>query len=161
MGVNTILNRASCLALLLAASVPARAEQTASPCAEQIAATGPTLHVTATGARRVAGDIAFTLYGADPARFLKSHGSLAVIRVTLTSTRAAACFTVSSPGDYAVAIYHDENGNHHFDRNFLGLPVEGYGFSNDAPTYLGPPSFGAARIAIHAGDNTASIRLRY
>ena len=109
----------------------------------------------------MAGNVAFTLYGADPARFLKSRGSLVVVRVPLTTSIAEACFTLSEPGAYAVAIYHDENGNHHFDRNFLGLPAEGYGFSNDAPTMLGPPSFDAARIAVHPGENTATIRLRY
>ena len=149
-----ILNRVSCLALLLAIPILAHAGQTATPCQLGTETTGPVLRVDATGARRVAGSIAFTLYGADATRFLKSRGSLAIVRVPLAASGAEA-------GTYAVAIYHDENDNRHFDRNFLGLPVEGYGFTNDAPTFLGPPSFEAARIAVHPGENRVRVRLRY
>ncbi len=155
-----ILNRALCLGVL-ALPLSARAAQTALPCPTDGAAARPALHVTATGARRVAGNITFTLYGADPARFLKSRSSLSVIRVKLAGSSADACFLVSEPGTYAVAVFHDENDNHHFDRNFLGLPAEGYGFSNNAPIFLGPPSFDSVRITVHPGDNTYSIRLHY
>ena len=41
---------------------------------------------------------------------------------------------------YAIAIYHDENSNNKFD-TFLSIPKERYGFSNDAPVFLGPPKF--------------------
>ena len=44
-------------------------------------------------------------------------------------------------GIYAVAVYHDENSNHEFDRSFFGWPVEDYVFSNYAEGSLGPPSF--------------------
>ena len=43
-------------------------------------------------------------------------------------------------GDYAIAIYHDENENDNFDRLF-SLPLESYGFSNNAEVFFGPPSF--------------------
>ena len=162
-GVTEILNRASCLAILLACRLysagAARAEQAAQPCAAGDAPGRPVLHVLATDARPVAGNVTFTLYGKDPARFLKSRGSLLVIRVPLAGSSAEACFSLSEPGTYAVAVYHDANGNHHFDRNFLGLPAEAYGFSNDAPTLLGPPGFDAVRIAVHPGDNSTRIRL--
>ena len=121
----------------------------------------PRLEVDVTGMRRIAGNITLTAYGADPTRFLKHAGSLAITRVMLTGPVAALCVAVSRPGTYAIAIYHDENNNHHFDRNFLGLPAEGFGFSNDAPTGLGPPSFASARIAIGPGVHRIAIHLRY
>ncbi len=153
------------LALCAVALAPlsARASsQSAAPCPAQDApGSGPQLHVVVSGARRVAGNITFTLYGEDRAVFLKPHGSIALTRVTLSGTSAEACFVVSPSGTYAVAVYHDENDNHHFDRNFLGLPAEGYGFSNDAPTLFGPPSFDAARLTVRPGENRIFIRLRY
>ena len=79
----------------------------------------------------------------------------------LSGPSTEACFKVGAPGIYAVAVYHDENDNHHFDKNFLGLPAEGYGFSNDAPTLFGPPAFDAARLVVRPGDNPIRIRLRY
>lgn len=45
------------------------------------------------------------------------------------------------PGTYALAVFHDENGNGKLDTNFLGMPVESYGFSNDARGTFGPPDF--------------------
>lgn len=42
---------------------------------------------------------------------------------------------------YAVTAIHDSNDNDKLDTNFLGLPKEGFGFSNNPRIYFGPPSF--------------------
>ncbi len=52
---------------------------------------------------------------------------------------------------YAVAIYHDQNSNKEFD-TFLSIPVERYGFSNNAEVFLGPPEFEDAAIFVGADD---------
>ncbi len=159
---------AAALLLSAALSAPARADAPApapvhaAACdAPVVTAAWPRIHILATGARRVAGNVTFTLYGDDPKTFLKHAGSLLVTRVTLTGPSAEGCIAVSAPGTFALAIYHDENDNHHFDRTLLGLPAEGYGFSNDAPTLLGPPAFAATRFAVPAAGTRLSIRLRY
>ena len=53
-----------------------------------------------------------------------------------------------SPGSYAIQAYHDENDNLTVDRNFLGLPNEAIGFSNNAPMRFGPPHFEDAEVII-------------
>lgn len=55
------------------------------------------------------------------------------------------------PGRYAVAAYVDNNKNGKQDKNFLGVPLEDYGFSNDARGRFGPPDF--AEAAFDIGDN--------
>ena len=45
-------------------------------------------------------------------------------RVTLT-------FDGLEAGEYAIRIYHDENADRQFNMNFMGVPTEGYGFSNN------------------------------
>lgn len=65
------------------------------------------------------------------------------------------------PGVYAVQVYQDENDNHKVDRNLLGLPKEGVGFSNDAPIHLAPPRFPAAAFTYAGGDQTIHLRLRH
>ncbi len=137
------------------------APQTATPCAPGDAPANQTrLLVDVTGAKPVAGNITFTLYGANPQAFLAHHGSIALTRVTLASPEAEACFALSAPGTYAVAVYHDANNNHRFDRTLLGLPAEGYGFSNNVvPLIL--PSFSSVRIAVPAGESRIAIRLIY
>lgn len=52
------------------------------------------------------------------------------------------------PGRYAVAVYHDENDNGELDTNLLGMPIEGFGFSNDARGFAGPPDFDAAAVEV-------------
>lgn len=65
------------------------------------------------------------------------------------------------PGTYAVRAYHDENGNHRIDRNMLGIPVEGYGFGNDARPVLAPPSFADAAITVGERGTETTLTLRY
>lgn len=65
------------------------------------------------------------------------------------------------PGVYAAQAYQDANNNNILDRNWLGLPKEGMGFSNNAPMRFGPPSFGDAAFTIGTGNAAISFRLRY
>ncbi|HEV2566150.1 MAG TPA: DUF2141 domain-containing protein [Microvirga sp.] len=63
------------------------------------------------------------------------------------------------PGSYAIAVFHDINGNGKLDRSFIGLPNEPYGFSNDVGR-RGPPSFEAARIVVKEPATTVVIPIR-
>ncbi|MFN3640630.1 MAG: DUF2141 domain-containing protein [Flavobacterium sp.] len=61
-------------------------------------------------------------------------------------------------GKYAIAVYQDINKNGILDRNWLGIPSEPYGFSNNPSTIFGPPSFHKA--AFKMKDNlTITIKL--
>jgi uncharacterized protein (DUF2141 family) len=71
------------------------------------------------------------------------------------------CVWLPSPGAYAISAYHDANRNGRFDQSFIGLPQEGYGFSNNPSTLLGPPSFRAARFVVPAEEARITIRLSY
>ena len=51
-------------------------------------------------------------------------------------------------GDYAVVALHDENTNQQLDRNWLGIPVEQWGMSNNPPYRFAAPSFEAARFRL-------------
>lgn len=53
-------------------------------------------------------------------------------------------------GLYAIKSFADENGNARLDTNFIGLPVERYGFSNNARGRMGPPTFDAAAVQVNA-----------
>ena len=155
-----------CWPLLVVALFPLSAARAAGQAADgcdgpAVGAGWPRIHVVVTGIRTVAGNVTFTLYGEKPEAFLAHRGSIAIVRVTLTGVTAQACLAVSSPGSYALAVYHDENNNHRFDRTLIGLPAEGYGFSNDAPTPFVLPAFRAARFTVPAGGTQLAIRMRY
>ncbi|PHV07109.1 hypothetical protein CSQ96_11090 [Janthinobacterium sp. BJB412] len=63
------------------------------------------------------------------------------------------------PGDYAVAVFHDQNGNGKMDANAFGIPTESVGFSNDAHGNMGPPSFDSARLSLPAGGASIQFSL--
>tara|TARA_R110000850_G_scaffold277086_1_gene422508 strand:+ start:255907 stop:256335 length:429 start_codon:yes stop_codon:yes gene_type:complete len=59
---------------------------------------------------------------------------------------------------YAIAVYQDINNNGKLDRNWMGIPTEPYGFSNNPSTFFGPPSFHKAAFEI-AGKTSITIKL--
>jgi uncharacterized protein (DUF2141 family) len=65
------------------------------------------------------------------------------------------------PGRYAVAALHDENSNHKLDRNMIGWPKEGFGFSNNPKVGLTAPSFDTAAIQVSCPVTETTIHLIY
>ncbi len=63
-------------------------------------------------------------------------------------------------GNYAVSVFHDENGNGLLDRNLVGAPREPYGFSNDARGRFGPPRFEEMRFSLGDDPMALEINLR-
>ncbi|HYE52886.1 MAG TPA: DUF2141 domain-containing protein [Azospirillaceae bacterium] len=142
------------LAFLLAAS-PAAAADAGCPDGDV------RLQVTVKGVKKPKGEVVVTVYPDDAQRFLAKGGKVARVRVLATAPDTRVCLPVPASGRYAVAVYHDENGNRKFDRTMVGLPDEGYAFSNDADTTLGLPKFEAVLFQAAAGDNDLTVTMRY
>lgn len=127
--------------------------------------TGPAsstwLNVTVSGVRNSNGVIAVTLYADDSSKFLVKRGSLYVGRTDATTGVTRACIFVPKPGIYALALYHDENGDGKFDRTGVGLPAEGYGFSNNPATLAGLPTFKSVRLAVPKSGLTTRVTMKY
>ena len=144
------------VAASLLAAGPALADQ---GCAGVRAANSSKLTVHVTGVRPATGEVAITLYPDDKRRFLAKGGKLARQRVRAAGA-VRACFWVPQ-GSYAVAIYHDRDGDRDFDRTLVGLPAEGFGFSNDPETKTGLPPLSAVRFRVGAGERTMPIQMKY
>jgi len=76
-----------------------------------------------------------------------------------TARHLTAHFKDLPPGQYAAVVFQDFNGNGKLDKNFLGIPKEPYGFSNDARGSAGPPKFSAAAVTL-SPDGTTKIGLK-
>jgi uncharacterized protein (DUF2141 family) len=72
---------------------------------------------------------------------------------------ASFTFKDLKPGSYAVMITHDENGNGRMDTNLVGMPLEGYGFSNN-PQAMRKPTWDEARFEIPAAGAAIDVDLR-
>jgi len=62
-------------------------------------------------------------------------------------------------GDYAISVHHDENADGEVNTNWLGIPKEGLGASNDAKGSFGPPSFDKARVTLDKAEITITINM--
>jgi uncharacterized protein (DUF2141 family) len=88
--------------------------------------------------------------GEDPAAFKRSvPAGISTIR-----------FTGLLPGDYALAVLHDENRNGRLD-TLVGIPREGFGFSRSPAVLLGPPRFRQVRFGIAEGFTRQTVRMQY
>ena len=104
------------------------------------------------------GDVHVALYDT-PAAFPDSDGMIIETKVLVHSGMARAIFDGLNPGRYAVAVYHDENGNHSFDQGIFGIPLEAYGFSSGARAFFAAPSFEAAAFDVAEPETRIVIRL--
>lgn len=62
-------------------------------------------------------------------------------------------------GTYAISFIHDENDNGKMDTNFLGVPKESYGCSNNAKGFMGPPKWKDAKFELNGQDKIIDIKL--
>ena len=130
----------------------------APPPAER--AGGVELTVRVKGLKNDRGQVAVALFDS-AASFPRQERALRGQVVRIAGGRSQVTFAYLQPGTYAVAILHDENQNQKMDFNFLGMPLEGYGFSNDASALFGPPSFERAAFRLLPRASAISINGRY
>lgn len=80
--------------------------------------------------------------------------------VDVTGNQTTVVFPGLEAGTYAFVAFADENSNGKLDTNFIGIPTERYGFSNNAMGLMGPPSFDAASVRVENERKTIAIKLR-
>ena len=83
-----------------------------------------------------------------------------IVEAPITGTTSHYVFENLPAGTYAVAVCHDENGNHKFDTNFLGIPTEAYGNTNGVRGGItGPPKFEKASFVHAAPGTTVAVKV--
>jgi uncharacterized protein (DUF2141 family) len=137
--------------MLLMAGLP-RAEKPATIDGERASLT-----VLVTGIRSNAGKLRFALY-----RTKESFTDDPMLGAAedIEQRRAEWHLKDIEPGQYAIAIYHDKNNDNKFNMNFLGIPTEDYGFSNNARARLGAPGWNRVVFEVNSGTNLHHIRLK-
>ncbi len=64
-------------------------------------------------------------------------------------------------GNYAIALYHDSNGDGQLNRGAFGIPVEGFGFSNNPAIRMGPADYQEAMFLWAGAKNAITIQMQY
>ncbi len=119
------------------------------------------IHVEINGLRNVKGQMLWALFSSADAFPKKADKAVARLTAKIAERQATCDFTGVVPGTYAVSVVHDENSNGKLDTNFIGMPREGVGASNDAKGHMGPPKFGAASFHYEGGRLNLKIHVNY
>lgn len=84
-----------------------------------------------------------------------------IVEIDPRTLTAEAMFDGLDEGSYGVAVIHDENKNEKLDFNEDGMPLEGYGHSNNPAKRPGPPDFSETKFAFAPPTATIEIALIY
>lgn len=121
----------------------------------------PHLQVTVENIRSAKGYVKISVYGDRPEYFLAKGRKVAKFRIPSRPGTVEGCIELPGPGVYALAAYHDEDGDRHLTRGIFGLPSEGYAFSNDPSVLLGLPSFDTVAFRVSQAVTPVSLRMHY
>ena len=101
------------------------------------------------------------LFNKDQANYFPTKSELAFTRLvgTIHGFRARLIYNDLPFGVYAIAFHHDEDNDGKMNRNFLGIPTEGYGFSNNPKIYTGPPTFDESKIILQNDVLTIKVKM--
>ena len=155
------------LSLCLLYSPVIRAEPTAIPSQSPnptlvptpIALGRPALQVAVVGLRNDRGQVSCNLF-TDPHQYPRGT-AFKEVRTSIHEDSGLCVFADVPAGKYAIVVYHDENDNGHFDQNAFGMPLEGYGFSNNAAPLFDAPNFIAAAFDYDGRLLYTVIDIRY
>jgi uncharacterized protein (DUF2141 family) len=119
------------------------------------------LAITVNGMKNQKGQVCFSVFStrqgfpSDTKRALKSQ----CVKVGDTAVN----FNLSNlkAGNYAVAVFHDANGDGNLNTNFLGIPTEGFGFSNNPKIRTGAPNFVESAVFVAGSSNNVQIQLQH
>ena len=88
--------------------------------------------------------------------------SFQYVYVSINSGLASCEFKDVAAGTYAASVFHDENNNKKLDKNFVGMPLEGYGVSNNIRHMMSAPQFKESSFQVNGEvDKNIKIRMGY
>lgn len=90
--------------------------------------------------------------------FLKDGAAVKNYSIEVNGTTETIIINDLPKGDYAISLYHDENSDNKCNRNFLGIPKEGYGFSNNVKPKFSAPSYEECKFSL-VKDHSVNIKL--
>lgn len=120
-----------------------------------------TLHIIIKGLRNNEGLVGIRIY--NQALGFPSDKTKALQETYVNPLNGEATLELSdlNYGNYAIGCIHDENNSKDLDRNFIGIPKEGFGTSNNPKAIFGPPSFNDAKFELKEPLRVIIIKLVY
>ncbi|MEO1018854.1 MAG: DUF2141 domain-containing protein [Pseudomonadota bacterium] len=112
---------------------------------------GSELVVEVSGIEADEGEVGCALHD-DPEKFPMESSAANEVWLDAKTTGVQCRFEGLTPGRYAVAISQDFNGNRETDTNWIGMPTEPWGVSNNVRPLLRAPRFDEAAVEVADGE---------
>lgn len=119
-----------------------------------------TINVRVSGFKSEKGQLYACLYNKADGFPSSSNSAFQCLKSKIIKDGTIISFKDIPEGNYAVAVIHDENLNQKLDENFMGIPKEGYGASNNKLPKMSAPKFEASKFLVD-GNKNISINLKY
>ncbi len=122
----------------------------------------PTLTVVVNGIKHQKGELCIGIYSNEKGFPLNTKNVVKSACKPITGASLKEQFTGLKPGNYAVAVVDDQNGDRKLNRDFFGIPKEGFGISNNPTVSIttGTPKFSKARFSL-LKNTTVNIDMKY
>ncbi len=126
---------------------------------QQVAKAG-TLKIDVTGLKNDKGFVQLVIYN-NAKNFPKDGKYYKLYKLKITGKKSILTVKNMPPGTYAIALMHDENSNKKMDKNMVGIPKEGFGFSNNPRVVFKEPTYNECKFDIGGNGKAVSIKLIY
>jgi uncharacterized protein (DUF2141 family) len=119
------------------------------------------LSVELAGLKNQKGQVCFSVFSSNKGFPDNGKRALQAQCVKLATTPQKITFPNLKAGNYAIAVIHDVNSDGTLNRNALGIPTEGFGFSNNPVIRTGPPKFADSAVLVAGSSTNIQIQLQY
>lgn len=117
------------------------------------------LNIKLDGLKNQRGQVCLSLFASSKGFPDSKNGAVEAKCVKITNTAMLITFNNLKVGNYAVALFHDVNGDGKLNRNALGIPTEEFGFSQNPAIITGLPKFSDSAVLV-AGSTNIQIQLK-
>lgn len=120
-----------------------------------------TIIVNITDLKKPVGMLGISLHNSKKGFPGKHDQAVANLAKKITGTAEQVVFENIPHGSYAISVVHDENSNGKLDKNFIGIPKEGVGVSNNPKIGIGGPKFDPCAFILNTGELELTIVMIY
>lgn len=117
----------------------------------------PQLTIKISNIEKIKGEIKVGIFNTDT-NFLKEGYAIKNYSIKVENNTAILTITDLPKGEYAITMYHDQNSDNECNRNFIGIPKEPYGFSNNIRPKMSAPKYKDCKFIL-SENKTLNIKL--
>lgn len=119
------------------------------------------VQVQISGISEKKGEIFAALYTSSAGFPSKVTHAFKTAKATPLNGKAVLTFSEVPEGKYAIALFHDTNNDGKLNTNFLGIPKEGYGVSNNVRNLFSAPGFDESSFKVGKSAVKLTIKVQY